>query len=61
MDKLALSLPEAAQALGLNIKTVRALIESGKLRAINIGQGPDRRRFVISTEALRAFLDGQAE
>lgn len=60
MDKLALSLPEAAQALGLNIKTVRALIQSGRLPAISIGQGQDRRRYVISTEALQAFLDGQA-
>ena len=49
--KLAVSIPEAAHALSISPRTIRAWIKCKKLRAVHIG-----RRVVIRVTELERFL-----
>ncbi len=49
--RLALSVDEAATALGLSSRTVRKLIYAGELPACRLG-----RRIVLSIDSLKAYL-----
>lgn len=53
-DRLALTIPECAQTLGLNEKTVRNRIYAGELPATRMG-----RSVVVLVEALRVYLRQQ--
>ena len=50
--KLTVSVPDAAAALGIAPRTIRAWIACGKLRAVHLG-----RRVVIRVSELQRFLD----
>lgn len=52
MDKLAYTIEEVAQAVGVHPTTVRRLIKNGKLAAIRVG-----RQIRIPRQELEAFLD----
>lgn len=54
-DRLAISVPEAARALGVSKNTVYDLIRSRQLPHIRIGQ-----RIRIPQAALQAWLDREA-
>lgn len=51
MEKLLLTRKEAAQALNISVDTLDVLRNSGKLRAVNIGE-----RVYYSPDELRAFV-----
>ena len=51
MEKLLLTLKEAAQTLNIAVDTLDALRNTGKLRAVNIGA-----RVYYSPDELRAFV-----
>jgi excisionase family DNA binding protein len=55
-DRLAYTPNELGALLGVDAKTIRRLIESGKLDAINISGGGKQKRWLIPTEAIEAFL-----
>lgn len=49
-----LTLPEAADALGVSLATARRLVRSGKLKALKV-QHEDRSRWEVSPEWLEEF------
>lgn len=49
---VAHSVPDAAQALGLGLTTVKELVASGALRSFRIG-----RRALVSRKALIEFIE----
>lgn len=51
MEKLLLTRKEAAQALNISVDTLDELLNTGKLRAVNIGA-----RVYYSPDELRAFV-----
>jgi len=51
---LNLTLPQAAEALGVSLATARRLVRAGKLRAIKV-QGEDRARWEIPANAIEEF------
>jgi len=51
MDKLTLSVQEAAQALGIHKNTLQKLINQGSIRVVRLG-----RRVLIPTAELRRLL-----
>ncbi|NJS14121.1 MAG: helix-turn-helix domain-containing protein [Sphingopyxis sp.] len=51
-DKLAYSIADAAEALGIGRSTIYELISSGKMRANKIG-----RRTVITKKRIRKILE----
>lgn len=53
--KLALGVSETAAALGVNRKSVVALLESGRLRGTRLSDGP-RSKWLIPIAALHEFL-----
>jgi excisionase family DNA binding protein len=55
-NKLAFSVEEAAEALGVHRDTVQQLIDSGQLRARCVA-GRKRRTFRVSRKALDAFME----
>jgi excisionase family DNA binding protein len=62
-DRLAYTPNEVADALGLDGQTVRRLITSGRLRAVNVGSNADGRpRWIVPGTAIEEFLgaDGAA-
>jgi excisionase family DNA binding protein len=52
MDKLTLSVAEAADALGLGQTLVRELIDRGELPAVRVS-----RRVLVPVRGLRDYLD----
>lgn len=56
MEALALSVKEAARALGISRGSVYALIKKGKLRPVHVG-----RRCLIPRRALEIFLEAEVE
>jgi excisionase family DNA binding protein len=48
--------PEVAERLGVSPERIIGWIRSGKLRAVNIGDGSRRPRFRISPDRLGDFL-----
>ena len=50
--RLGVSVPEAAIALGISVRSAWKLIASGQLRAKKLG-----RRTIVESAALRQFLD----
>jgi excisionase family DNA binding protein len=50
MEKLALSIREAAEALGLHPDTVRGMVETGQLPAVRVGVG--KGKWIIARQAL---------
>ena len=53
-ERMAISVYEAAKALGVHHRTVRRYIELGILPSVKLG-----RRVLIPLEALRRLLDAQ--
>lgn len=54
LEKMAYSIQEAAEALGLAASTIRVMIESGQLHAVRIGHG--KGKFLIPRRALDDLL-----
>jgi excisionase family DNA binding protein len=54
-----LSLSDAAKALGLSVKSVRRLIKSGRLSAVDSGTGK-RKHYRIAADALAAIQNPAA-
>ena len=57
MEKLALSIKEAADALGMTASTIRKMIETGQLHAVRVGIG--KGRYVIPRQAISDLLSGK--
>lgn len=55
MDIIAVSINDAARALGLGRTSIYALIKEGKLEARKLG-----RRTLVTTESIRSLMDGAA-
>ena len=55
-EKCFYTCEEAAESLGVNVKTVRALIKSGKLKAFNTGSGKIRSHYRIGKKIVDKFL-----
>lgn len=53
MDIIAVSINDAARALGLGRTSIYSLINEGKLEARKLG-----RRTLVTTESIRALIDG---
>jgi excisionase family DNA binding protein len=51
MNRLSLSVPEAARAIGIGRTTTQRLINSGDLEVVKIG-----RRTLVTTASLEALL-----
>lgn len=56
LDIVLFDLKEAAEALGVNERTIRQYLYDGKIKGVKIG-----RKWQISKEALEAFCRGQAQ
>jgi excisionase family DNA binding protein len=59
MEKLALSIREAADALSLHPDTVRVMVESGQLPAIRAGKPGGKGKWIIARQALEDLLQVQ--
>lgn len=57
-NKITLNLPEAASALGLDKRTVVALIEKKKLPATDISNGKKNKHYIIPITAIARFAAG---
>ena len=55
MDIIAVSINDAARALGLGRTSIYSLINERKLEARKLG-----RRTLVTTESIRALIDGAA-
>ena len=56
-NRLALPVPEVAKLLGISSAAVRNMIARGELPGRKIGGGTDRITYIISTQALLAWLN----
>jgi excisionase family DNA binding protein len=56
MERLAYSLPETAEALGISVDLVYDVLRTGELKSVKIG---DRR--LITADALKAYLASLGE
>ncbi len=56
--KLALSIKEVAEALGLAPSTIKAMLDSGQLRGVRVGRG--KGKFLIPRKAVEDLLSGVA-
>jgi excisionase family DNA binding protein len=56
VPRLALTMAEAGQSLGISPRTVEELVRTRLLRVVRVG-----RRVVVPVESLRAFLTEQME
>lgn len=57
-NKVVLSVPETAKVLGVDVRTVVALIQNRKLNATNISAGKKNKRFVIPITSIARFTVG---
>jgi len=55
VEKMAYSIQEASEALGLHPNTIYSLVKSGKIPSISLG-----RKILISKLELSKFLAGQS-
>jgi excisionase family DNA binding protein len=53
--KLTVTVPEAAQALGIGLNNTYGLVSSGRLKAVRVG-----RKLLVPQKELMAFLDREA-
>ena len=58
-DSIALTPPQVAKQLAVNVHKIHAWIAAGQLRAINLGDR-SRPRWRILPEDLEVFLSGRA-
>ncbi|MDF1477760.1 helix-turn-helix domain-containing protein [Leifsonia sp. H3M29-4] len=58
-ESALLSVKDTAAALGITEWWVRQLINSGELRAINVGGAEKAARWRVDPEDLRAFIAGR--
>jgi excisionase family DNA binding protein len=56
IERIGVSIQEAATMLGVSKKTFYPLIKEGKVRTVSIG-----RRVLVSVQSLRDFVDGKKE
>lgn len=64
LPKLALNTKEAAIATGVSVDTIKAAIRAGRLRAKRSStteDGDGAGRYLVSIDALQAWLDGMAD
>lgn len=54
MDPLAISIKDAAKALGLGRTSIYQMIKDGRLEAFKLG-----RRTLVKTESIRRLVDAQ--
>ncbi len=59
--KLTFTVPEVAKLLGVDVRTVRALIErkNNPLPAQNVGRGSKYKTYLIPKTALASFTAGE--
>ena len=57
-DKITLSVPEAARVLGVDKRTVVALIQKKTLPATNISSGGKNKRYIIPITAIARMAAG---
>ncbi|MFC1902350.1 helix-turn-helix domain-containing protein [Chloroflexota bacterium] len=57
MEKLAVSVVEAARLISVSKSTAYALIEQGHLPAVRVGE----KRLIVPVKALEAWLEKQSE
>lgn len=57
-DKVALSVSETARVLGIDRRTVTALIKSKKLTATDVSTGKNNSRYIIPVSAVAKFSVG---
>jgi excisionase family DNA binding protein len=55
-----LTIPEVAHRLRSSPRSVLALIQAGRLRAINVGTGAKRPRWIVDQDDLERFENGRA-
>jgi excisionase family DNA binding protein len=55
----ALRVKEAAKLLKIDPRTLRTLVDDGRLAAAEVGRGVKRRELRISHAAIEAFLAGK--
>lgn len=55
-DSMALSVPEAARALGVGLSTTKMLVSTGEIRHFRVG-----RRVLVPREELSAFIARQTD
>lgn len=55
------TLEEVAEITRQHIETVRKQVKSGEIAATPVGNGKVRRKYIVSDEALRAFLAYRTE
>ncbi len=61
-QRLAYSLPEAAQVCGVGKNTLRTLIRSGRLVTVRLGaEGSKKPRLLVSRAALEHLLNAGPE
>jgi excisionase family DNA binding protein len=53
-ERIALTIPEAARALGCTVRAIRALIYERKIRYAKVG-----KRFLLDPADLRAYFQNQ--
>jgi excisionase family DNA binding protein len=58
VQKIAMSMKEVCEALGLDRSTVRNLIETGRLPAVRVGRPGGRGKFIVSRQAVEDLLTG---
>ena len=56
VPKLSLTISEAAESLGLSVRTIEQLVRMGQLPVVRVG-----RRVLIPVKALSAWLDQQTQ
>jgi excisionase family DNA binding protein len=56
-DKKGLTVKEVSALLRIGQSKVRALIKSGRLRAVNIPTAAGKSRFVVQPQDFQAFVD----
>lgn len=49
------TVPQLAESMGVNERKIRGWIDSGQLKAINVGEGSQKPRYRITQEQLEAF------
>lgn len=57
-DKVTISVPEAARVLGIDKRTVVALIQKKILPAMNISSGGKNKRYIIPITAIARMAAG---
>jgi len=53
---IGVSIPKAAQMIGITKNTFMPLIKEGKIRTVRVG-----KRIIVSVQSLRDFVDGKKE